>query len=1307
MFDSSYREIAQRLARVRTLALAFSIGLIPCWLPIASVSATTYTWTNTGSNGNWGDIFKWAGFSAPPTGGVNTDIILQGTDTSPDIQNIANVNVNYDIDSITLSSAYAANGTMFLTGGELTVDNQIVNDDSQELEFNSVVHLGDQFLSLRANSGDLDFDSAIEVTLFNSTISASGGENVFLDGGISRSIPAITDATLNISDGTFVRVGGSLNSPLKQVNVSGASTLQISSTLSLPNAVNIDVAAGSTFRLNNINENIDRLTGGGYVDLGVATLTVGDSSSFIYSGTLSGTGGIVHDGPSTMTLIGLQSYTGPTAITGGTLRLSGSNRLSNSTDVNVSSGATFDLNGSSETVESISGAGTIRLGGGTLTVDENSGTQTFSGDILEAGKLAKNGGGKLVLSGEIDSALLDINAGIVEVSGLADLATIELGNATLQVTNSLSTSELSFTPIRLNGSTSQATINIDSPSTIRLGSPIIGTGGFTKQGDGNLTLEGKNSYIGSTKIFDGRLNLTGPNSLPKSTDVEMISGALLNVGSTYATVHSLSGTGGVVRTISSGGLLFNAASGTFFWGGQFQGAGGFTKAGDHTLVVTGFQVHTGVTFIDGGVLQFSANGNFDSDTDVSISSGATWDLNGLSDSVESINGTGSIKLGGATLAVSGIGGPTRTFSGVISEAGNFRMFGIYTLNLTGNNTYTGRTELDSGVLRVNSSNNLGGGELEFGGGTLNTISTFTNSRAVLFGGSHSKARFDVDTSTTLTQSGQITGAATTTLIKKGGGTLRTTASNGGTFFGDIEIEDGTFDLAGGGDGLSNLTTVTVNSPGIFLVNNPDDIGALDGDGSVVLNQILRIGHNDASTTFSGVLSGVGLFGKRGAGTVTLTGNNTYTGLTDIDGETLRLSGAGRISNSSNVDIALGTTFDLNDVTDTIGALSGSGSVLLGGGGVNAFTIGANNSSGTFGGVISGMGDLVKSGTGTQTLTGANTYLGATVVDLGTLTLADGGSISQTSLTINSGGTATLDGAATTWDLSGNLLIGSGGDGHLNIDQGATLTVNGSVTLGSTGIAGTLSLDGGTLDNSAGSVIAINTGTLQGQGTLIGNVFNEDFVAPGNSAGILTVTGNFDQNLTGMLSIEIGGTDNSDLFNPEFDLLDISGMADIDGQLELTLINGFTPNATDTFSILSSSTLAGMFSNVANGARLDLSAGGTGSFQVDYTGTSVILSNFSATTFTADFDQDGGVDGDDLTDLVNGWQARYGVDLDGSNFLDWQRQFGSGVPLLASSQTVPEPSTAALLLLGFIGLLESRHLGVRFFFRGALPIVTRH
>lgn len=70
-------------------------------------------------------------------------------------------------------------------------------------------------------------------------------------------------------------------------------------------------------------------------------------------------------------------------------------------------------------------------------------------------------------------------------------------------------------------------------------------------------------------------------------------------------------------------------------------------------------------------------------------------------------------------------------------------------------------------------------------------------------------------------------------------------------------------------------------------------------------------------------------------------------------------------------------------------------------------------------------------------------------------------------------------------------------------------------------------------------------------------------------------------------------------------------------------------------------------------------------------------------FAGDFDGDGDVDADDLTDPIDGWEARFGIDLDGSDFLAWQQHFGNGVGSLVSSHAIPEPSSIVM----FVGLVS--------------------
>ena len=162
-----------------------------------------------------------------------------------------------------------------------------------------------------------------------------------------------------------------------------------------------------------------------------------------------------------------------------------------------------------------------------------------------------------------------------------------------------------------------------------------------------------------------------------------------------------------------------------------------------------------------------------------------------------------------------------------------------------------------------------------------------------------------------------------------------------------------------------------------------------------------------STSFAGVIADGGLNGGTGGnlsimgGTQTLTGDNTYTGVTFIaSGAGLALSGTGSIATSSAV-VANGV-FDISRTTGgaTINTLAGSGQVALGGA---AQTLTIANGSTIFAGVIAdggiggGIGGNVELAGGAQMLTGANTYTGATTIDAGaTLVLAGTGSIATSS-----------------------------------------------------------------------------------------------------------------------------------------------------------------------------------------------------------------------------------------------------------------------------------------------------------------------
>ena len=185
------------------------------------------------------------------------------------------------------------------------------------------------------------------------------------------------------------------------------------------------------------------------------------------------------------------------------------------------------------------------------------------------------------------------------------------------------------------------------------------------------------------------------------------------------------------------------------------------------------------------------------------------------------------------------------------------------------------------------------------------------------------------------------------------------------------------------------------------------------------------------TTFSGVISGTGGFTKSGTGTTTLSRVNPYTGTTTINAGTLSLLGGSAIADASAVTLAnaASASLALNDTDETIGSLAGGGAtggnVALGAG---TLTTGGNNTATTYSGVISGIGGLIKTGTGVMTLSGANTYSGPTSISIGTLRLGAANRIAATSdITVETGAVFNLNNFGETAGSiagAGNITLGN-------------------------------------------------------------------------------------------------------------------------------------------------------------------------------------------------------------------------------------------------------------------------------------------
>ncbi|HUG70323.1 MAG TPA: Calx-beta domain-containing protein, partial [Pirellulaceae bacterium] len=252
--------------------------------------------------------------------------------------------------------------------------------------------------------------------------------------------------------------------------------------------------------------------------------------------------------------------------------------------------------------------------------------------------------------------------------------------------------------------------------------------------------------------------------------------------------------------------------------------------------------------------------------------------------------------------------------------------------------------------------------------------------------------------------------------------------NGATL-GDLSA--GTVIAANGSVFIDHATPILEN----FSVqgNGFQNSGTIRGkDGSILAGDVILTGNTRFQTLFSGEFVVSGTISDQGHGfgvdahvshgtTLTLAGQNVYSGptsVTEFNGGSLRVGAVGAIPNESEVILgSAGAVLDLNHLTETIGSLSGSGSVTLNGG---TLITGADGTSTTFSGSISGAGEVVKLGSGVFQLTGINTYTGVTTVNEGTL-LVNGSLALGNTVVVETAGT--LGGVGT---MSGTVQAAAGG-----------------------------------------------------------------------------------------------------------------------------------------------------------------------------------------------------------------------------------------------------------------------------------------
>ena len=928
----------------------------------------------------------------------------------------------------------------------------------------------------------LRFDNNSQLSMTNDLVANPNRYRIYFDAGASsdRTVNGASPSTTN----TFFDFGGV--QPLIQNDSVATHTINFHIANGNTNGVNaLDLVAvgGNLVFGGNISGSGDG-TGSRRLYVKPAagrTITVNGAVSDGTTGSMR----LIKEEAGTVVVGGTNTYSGNTEITAGTFRLGASNVIPDGTGKgDVAINGTLDLNTFSETVNGLTGSGiidTVAGGTSTLTVGGNNASSSFSGFIRDTTGtlgLRKIGTGTLTLSG----------AGNSHAGGLV----ISQGAVFADADGTLGTGSVTI---------NDADTGANPTSLFRTGTGTINR---------NITVA--NFGTGTTTIG----NDTGSTSITYSGSLTLNRTATLKGGGAIGSAifsGAISGSGGVDITADAvGGVVrFNSPAKTY--------------SGDTTISSNGLlRIGTAHLIPDG-----SGKGNV-------VVSG-TLDLNGANEVINGLSGAGvvdSLLSGTPTLTV-GNNNATSHFSGVIKNSAGtlaLRKEGGGVLTLSGDNTYSGQTNVVVGTLQIGNGGTTGS---VAGAINVGATVTFDRSDALSVGGIISGAG-------TLNQNGlgtlTLTGGNTFSGVTKiNAGTLRVNsiAASGaqplGTGGSDIQLSSATTagTLEYGGGSAANLQrnlTVSGAAGGIIRNSGGNTLtlsGILTNDGRpltlaggdfIVTNQI-----NGTSAN-----SNVNVDGA----TVSLnTASSNYNGTTSVyNGGVLTAAVANALPSATPTAVVLGQGASggklvlgtaSNPANQTVSGLSTSGTAgganAVVGGNASVSTLTVNNSSDqAFAGTLGGAGTnennlaLTKADSGTLTLSGTNTYAGTTTVNGGTVAVT--GSIANSATTVNAG--ATLKGSGTT--------------GALTAASGATVSPGNSV--------GQLSTGNTTLN--AGSTFVVELASAgTGSSTALGGSSVSGI--PGTSYDTLRVLsgGTFTVDTTGggTVTVQLNLTSSSSGFNP--------------------------------------------------------------------------------------------------------------------------------------------------------------------------------
>lgn len=779
-----------------------------------------------------------------------------------------------------------------------------------------------------------------------------------------------------------------------------------------------------------------------------------DFSGILRNGTLAGTLSLTKGGTGTQILSGQSLHTGTTTLNAGILQFGINNALNATTAVNIVGAggqATLALNGygwvpgiitfygtastaTSKGVLDIGTGGVLTLGS-TVTVNNNNNPlgALISGGTLDLGAATRTfavaDSSNAVADLTVTSAIANVASGVGLTKALAGSLRLE-GTTTLGSTITVSGGVLEVAAAVTNSAATATTAigSVAVPGVLRL----VGGADYSTT---TMTVGASASFRGALVVQGGTLTMTTSSTQAGIVVGSTGYGGMFVSGGTVNTNRVDSGDGTTAASIAvvqvSGGTL-NTARYIMFRNERWE----FTVTGGEVIrtneyIALGFRTGAsaatatataqGVMTVAGGLINNSTQ---------HVTMGQQNDGSAL--------GTMHLNLNAGTLINNQI---------ILYNGANTANMGIVNFN--------------GGTLKASASNSL---VSVSGTAGASTLATYVNGAFGAFAGG-----VVIDTNNFNPS------LATALLAPTGSGVSSIPLSNGGSgYIGApyVEISGGggsgatasaTVDLDPTSATYGQITTIVITNPGIGYTSTPT-ITLLGGGGSGTVTDSPTLAANT-----SGGLT------KLGTGTLTVSGTtaNTFTGITSVQAGQLDLSKtAGVTAIAGDVTVGTGTapavvrlvnsdqiadtsvvTFNgtganvgilrLNNRNETLGGLASTGSAGIvenesGSAAISTLTVNvASGSTQSFSGVLrdgNGSGTdgtlaLTKSGTGTQILSGMNTYTGPTTITAGTLQINAGGATGSGAVTVQSGGTlqgaGSIRGSSFTAASGATVIVGEG------------------------------------------------------------------------------------------------------------------------------------------------------------------------------------------------------------------------------------------------------------------------------------------